>query len=289
MIVGLIVFGLVLMLFMLLFLISSKRYSDYIEPLDSSEYKLKRLLPVGLCILDIIRYKYTSKYDRMLQSKVAELKGMKYSVYYLQIHHANKIVLMFLMLLLFSLLSAVTQDVATLVFGIAVTAAVPYFMDRELSGKVNRRRLSIQLDFPDFLNKVILLVNAGMTVSRAWEKSVTDSEKDTVLYQELRTVLADIRGGKSETSAFEDFANRCRIPEITKFVSAFLQNLNKGNAEMVSILRLQAAECWEMRKHAAKRLGEEASTKMLFPMMLMFIAVILIVATPAVLTLTGSM
>jgi len=42
-----------------------------------------------------------------------------------------------------------------------------------------------------------------------------------------------------------------------------------------------------MRKHAAKRLGEEASTKMLFPMMLMFIAVILIVATPAVLTLTG--
>jgi len=29
---------------------------------------------------------------------------------------------MFLMLLLFSLLSAVTQDVATLVFGIAVTA-----------------------------------------------------------------------------------------------------------------------------------------------------------------------
>jgi len=66
-----------------------------------------------------------------------------------------------------------------------------------------------------------------MTVSRAWEKSVTDSEKDTVLYQELRTVLADIRGGKSETSAFEDFANRCRIPEITKFVSALLQNLNK--------------------------------------------------------------
>jgi len=37
-----------------------------------------------------------------------------------------------------------------------------------------------------------------------------------------------------------------------------------------------------------QRLGEEASTKMLFPMMLMFIAVILIVATPAVLTLTAA-
>ncbi|HOM03330.1 MAG TPA: type II secretion system F family protein [Acetivibrio sp.] len=289
MIAGVIVFTVILVVFSLLFLLSRSKYGDYIEPLDKKEYKLRSFIPVGLFILDIIKYKYTSKYDRRLQSKVAELKGMKYSMYYLQIHHANKIVLMILILLLFSLLSAATQDVATVVFGILVVAAIPFFMDRELTEKVNRRRLSIQIDFPDFLNKLILLVNAGMTVSRAWEKSVTDNDKDTVLYQELRVVLADIRGGKSETSAFEDFANRCRIPEITKFVSVLLQNFNKGNAEMISILRLQATECWEMRKHAAKRLGEEASSKMLFPMMLMFIAVILIVATPAILTLTGGM
>ena len=42
-----------------------------------------------------------------------------------------------------------------------------------------------------------------------------------------------------------------------------------------------------MRKNAAKRLGEEASTKLLFPMMLMFIAILLIVAMPAVLAMRG--
>lgn len=289
MIVGFIVFAVIFVLFLLLFFLSRSKYNDYIEPLDKNEYKLRSLLPIGLFILDKVQYKYTSKYDRILHSKVAELKGVKYSVYYLQIHHANKIVLMLVILLFSILLSAATRDVATAVFGILVMLAIPFFMDRELTKKVNKRRLSIQIDFPDFLNKLILLVNAGMTVSKAWEKSVTDNDKDTVLYRELRMVLADIRGGKSETSAFEDFAKRCRIPEITKFVSALLQNLNKGNAEMISILRLQATECWEMRKHAAKRLGEEASSKMLFPMMLMFIAVILIVATPAILTLTSSM
>jgi len=54
------------------------------------------------------------------------------------------------MLLLFSLLSAVTQDVATLVFGIAVTAAVPYFMDRELSGKLTEEGLAYSLTFLTF-------------------------------------------------------------------------------------------------------------------------------------------
>ena len=119
-------------------------------------------------------------------------------------------------------------------------------------------------------------------------KDYNREQKDTPLYNELRTVLADIRGGKSQITAFEDFA-KDEIPEITKFVSVVLQNLSKGSSEMIPILRLQATECWEMRKHAAKRLGEEASTKMLFPMLLMFVAIILIVATPAVLALMSSM
>jgi tight adherence protein C len=42
-----------------------------------------------------------------------------------------------------------------------------------------------------------------------------------------------------------------------------------------------------MRKNAAKRIGEEASTKLLLPMMLMFIAILLIVALPAVLAMRG--
>jgi len=61
-----------------------------------------------------------------------------------------------------------------------------------------------------------------MTVSRAWEKSVTDSEKDTVLYQELRTVLA-ISGEVNRRQALLRILPQVQNPEITKFVSALLQ------------------------------------------------------------------
>ena len=286
----LILFLVVLIIIIVLFLLSRNKYNDYIEPLNKNEYRLKEFLPIGLFVMDAIKYKYSFKYDRKLMTKISEIKGSKYSFYYLQIHWANKIVLMLLMLLLISIvgLSMDGFDISFMLFGVLALGAAVYFSDYELEQKAKKRRLSIQMDFPEFLNKLILLVYAGMTVSKAWEKVVTENRKDTVLYQELDMVLADIRGGKSEMSAFEDFAKRCRIPEITKFVSVILQNLRKGSAEMMSLLRLQATECWEMRKNAAKRLGEEATTKMLFPMILMFLAVVLVVATPAVIALMGS-
>ena len=284
----LVIFLIVSGVILILYLLSIKKYKELIEPLDANEYKLKTFIPIGLYVIDLIKYGYGSKYDRKLMSKIIEIYGVKYSQYYLQIHWANKIVFVLMaafFLSLFALSSA--PDAGYGVFALLVLGISVVITDSELNGKIKKRRNSIQLDFPDFLNKLTLLINAGMTVTRAWEKIVSDNKKDSVLYEELSVTIADIRAGKSELYAYEDFAKRCRIPEITKFVSVVLQNMKKGSTEMVSILRLQAAECWEMRKRIAKRLGEESATKLLFPMMLMFVAILLIVATPAILAMQG--
>ncbi len=283
-----ILFVVILTVIVLIYLLSRNRYNEFTEPLDKAEYKFKDFMPLGFYIMDKVKYTYSSRYDRNLLNKIAQLKGSKYSMYYLQVHWANKIVFVLFILLFLAFVGAVGGvDVGFGVFSVIVLAAIIYFTDNELNEKIKKRRLSIQLDFPVFLNKLILLVNAGMTVTKAWEKIVADNRKNTVLFDELGIVLADVRAGKSEIVAFEDFAKRCRVPEVTKFVAVILQNMKKGNTELIAILRLQAAECWDMRKHAAKRLGEEASTKMLFPAMLMFFAVLLVVALPAVLALKG--
>lgn len=271
-----------------LYLLSREKYDDFIEPLDKKRYPLKDLIPMGLYIMDAIKYKYTTGYDRKLLAMIAEISGLKYSQYYLRIHWANKVVFLLLGLLMLALIGAVSRpDAALGVFGIALLGGIAYFTDNELDERIRKRRTAIQMDFPDFLNRLILLINAGMTVSRAWEKVVTDNRKDRPLYEELGMTLSDIKSGKSEQRAYEDFAKRCRTPEITRFVSVILQNMRKGNSEIVSILRVQANDCWEMRKNAAKKLGEEASTRMLLPMMLMFLAILLIAAAPAILAIRG--
>lgn len=264
------------------------KYKEYIGPVDKKAIPLKQLLSIGLCILETFGFKYSTGYDRSLLTMLGELYGVRDARYYLTVHWANKLVLIVVSLLIVSFFGTQMPVGAGFAFFCILFIAGAFFLpDKELKERIKKRRTAIQLDFPDFVNKLTLLINAGMTISRAWEKTVLDSKKDTPLYEELRAALADIRAGKPEHRAYEDFAKRCRTPEITRFISVILQNIRKGGAEIVPILRVQANECWDMRKNAAKRLGEEASTKLLFPMMLMFLAILLIVAAPAALALRG--
>lgn len=284
----LIAFIVILVVTSIIYATAGKKYRTYIEPVDKKAIPLKQLLPIGLFILETLKLKLSTGYDRSLMTMLGELYGTKDVRYHLTIHWANKLVTMDICLLFILFFGTrLSLNIGFAVFGILFVAVGFFLPDRDLKERVKKRRIAIQLDFPDFVNKLTLLINAGMTIPRAWEKTAADSNKDTPLYNELKTTVMDIRAGKPEHRAYEDFAKRCRTPEITRFISVILQNMRKGGAEIVPVLRVQANECWEMRKNTAKRLGEEASTKMLFPMMLMFLAILLIVATPAVLSLRG--
>ncbi len=281
-----IAFAVYIMIFVSLYLYSYKRYTELIGGLDKKAFPLKDLFPVGLFILESVKYGYSTGYDRKLMMAAAELYGHKQAYNMLRIHWGNKISMMLLALAFLLFVGAVSEpDAGYVVFCILLQAGIFILSDRDLMERVKKRRQSIQLDFPDFVNKLTLLINAGMTISRAWEKAVVDTQKQTPLYVELGAAIAEIKSGVPEYKAFEEFAQRCRIPLITRFVSVVLQNMRKGNDELVPVLRLFASECWELRKATAKKFGEEASTKLLFPMMLMLLAILLIVGMPAVLAL----
>lgn len=272
----------------LVYLLARNRYREIFQKLDSKEYPFKQtFMPMGYFFLIAGGYKFTSTYDTKLSNKLSELYDYRQGRFYLQVHWAKKMGNLLLGLLLGSFLLAAYGEIdfIVLTFIIIVAAACFLVPDYEVHTQLAERHLRIRLDFPDFISKLLLLINAGMTVNRAWDKVVSVNRKKTPLYEEVARVGQEIQGGKPEGEAYEELARRCRTPEVTRFITVILQNMRKGNAEMVAILRVQANECWEMRKHATKRLGEEAETKLLLPMMLMFLAVLLIVATPALLAL----
>lgn len=226
-------------------------------------------------------------YERKLSAKLSELYGWRDVRCRLKLHLARKVIYMIAALLAVTALGAAMDepDAGYLLFASAVLLAVFYAPDRDLDKRIKNRNFQIQRDFPDFLNKLVLLINAGMTIPRAWEKIVKDRKDLTPLYEELYATYLEIKNGKPETEAYEDFAKRCRTKEITKFVSIVIQNLKKGNSELVSLLKLQSNECWQARKNMAVRLGEEASTKLVFPLMIMFVGILVIVILPAVMQL----
>jgi len=280
------VFIVFLIILIVIFLSARGGYASFTDvPCKYASY-MKWMLPVGLYLLDTFKYSYNTGYDRKLTAAISELYGSRQAVMMLKVHWGNKISLMLLSMLFVFFVGIFTEpDAGYLLFCAAVPAGIAFFSDGDLYEKVKKRRLAIQRDFPDFVNKLTLLINAGMTVPRAWEKIANDSDSQAPLYLELKSAMADIRSGIPEYKAYEEFAKRCRLPVITRFISVILQNIKKGNAELVPILRVFANECWELRKNTAKRYGEEASTKLLLPLMLMFIAILLIVGMPAVLAL----
>lgn len=263
------------------------RYGGYLERAVKKDYPLGRLLIVGLSLMDISGYRYATAYDRRLSTILAQIYGREEAEIHLRLFWASRITYTVILWAVTGFITVFAgPDTGIFVFVSLLTVCVFYLTDRDLKTKLEKRKTSIKLEFPDFVNKLALLINAGMTMEGAWRKIVVESRKpDSPLYRELLKVVRDMEAGRPEIQAYEDFAKRCAIPEITRFSSVIVQNLRKGGEHMVSVLRISANECWQMRKNAARKLGEEASTKMLLPIMLIFLAVLLVVATPAILAL----
>ena len=80
-----------------------------------------------------------------------------------------------------------------------------------------------------------------------------------------------------------EFGRRCGLPYYTKFAGFLEQSRKNGAKNLREHLRLEMEEAYEQRKHEAKRLGEEASTKLLLPLFLMLGVVMVMVAVPAML------
>ena len=126
-----------------------------------------------------------------------------------------------------------------------------------------------------------------MTIRRAWfliakkkEKKRTDYSRRKA-YEEMVSVMHQISGGIPEGECYENYGVRCRISSYRKFGTMLSQNLRKGSGGLTELLGREAEEAFEERKNLAKKLGEEAGTKLMIPMFLMLIIVFAIVIVPA--------
>ena len=153
------------------------------------------------------------------------------------------------------------------------------------------RREQMITDYPEIINKFTLLLSTGMTVKGVWERIVQNYEKqkneagDRAAYEEMRSTYYEMKGGISEAEAYERFGKRCGVSLYMKFGALLSQNLRKGAKGMTDLLRMESIQAFENRKSRARRMGEEASTKLLVPMFGMLAVVLVIVVVPAFLSM----
>lgn len=181
-----------------------------------------------------------------------------------------------------------------IMLGIAAAAVVYTGEKKKAADDIKKRTKELKRDYSEMIHKLTLLMGAGMTVRMSWEYIVNDYKKMTqngrvrekVVYEEMTHTLYQLCSGVSEINAYNEFGERCGTKEYKKFSSLITQNLQKGSRELVKLLELEAVDAFEERKNIARKYGEEAGTKMLFPMVMMLVVVMGIIMVPAVMNFT---
>lgn len=268
-----------------LYMASKKKdYAEELNSISKKDYGLKEFMPLGLIILDTVGIKNFKKINKNVFEKLVSLYGIdaeKQSRAYM----ANKLVLSVIFVLVLYAFQMANGKFSALItaMGPVVFIGIFYLMDTSIEEKMKKRSASIKCDFPEFVSKLALLINAGLTFDAAWEKIVLAIKKDSVLNQEIITTYNDMKANIPKEVALRNFSRRCKVNFITKFSNLVIQNINKGTSDLTIMLDSLSNECWVERQSLAKQKGEEASTKLLFPMMLMLFAVFIITMVPAVL------
>lgn len=172
---------------------------------------------------------------------------------------------------------------------IILTVLILYLSkDKDLHDIVVKRESQMLLDYPELVSKITLLTGAGLTVrncfyrmAREYKEKRQDGYEKHYAYEEILFAVYEMESGISEIQAYENFGKRCRIQQYIKLSALLVQNLKKSSSGLFAILQEEAGDSFDLRKSMAKKLGEEAGTKMLLPLIMMLGIIMIIIFYPA--------
>ncbi len=151
-----------------------------------------------------------------------------------------------------------------------------------------KRRAAMTRDYPLIVGKLLLMIRAGMSVRAALEKIAADYRRSLAGGSgrregcELIVSMVNAMGnGLPENAAYSRLAENAPVREYRTMGLLLSRGIRRGNDETVRLLELSEAEASEERRKAARVLGEEAETKMIFPMLLLMGVVFALLMVPA--------
>lgn len=186
------------------------------------------------------------------------------------------------------LLAWSSGEQAILLAGAILLPIIPLLRWREIEQRSARRKRAIILALPDLASKLMLLASAGETVRQALYRCLEGpaAAAGHPLYDELRQAVNELHNGFPLPVVLEGFSRRCAVQEASMLTTAILLNYKRGGELLALSLRELIYTMWEKRKSLARVAGEEASSKLVFPLIGIFIVLMVVVASPVVLLIS---
>jgi tight adherence protein C len=164
-----------------------------------------------------------------------------------------------------------------LALGGGLGVSIPYL---QISGLEQERRKRVQNGLPYVIDLLSLGLSAGLDFPGALRQVVEKaSAPDDPLVEELHLILQELEVGKTRKAALTQFAERVPGEAVREFVGAIVQAEERGNP-LARVLQIQAEASRQRRSVRAEEAASRASLQILLPMVLVFVAILLLIVTP---------
>ena len=146
---------------------------------------------------------------------------------------------------------------------------------------------SVAADFPAVVDKLVLLLNSGLTVFSALMRISGDyadetQDKASPAAMEIAAIGQRVQNTNSSViDEWKQFAIRMESSDILRFCTILEDNMSKGS-ELSMKLENESEELRELRKKNIQKYIRTIDSKMMIPMMMMLCSLVLVTVAPVI-------
>lgn len=179
------------------------------------------------------------------------------------------------------------NNVALILLVIIVIGFVFYrYRDHAIVLAERQARESVLQELPEFVNKLVLLLNAGLVLNSAFHKIATEYSKNNIgtqsyFYGQLLKINQKcIATNGSVAMEVRNFAMRTGVVEFMRLANIISDSISKG-ADLMSQLKMEGDCLWAVRRKRMEEKGKLAETKLTLPLVILLMVLVMITIAPA--------
>ena len=176
---------------------------------------------------------------------------------------------------------------------ILVSIFVPVYNYLKLHEDGKRCQIQAEKDFPVIVHLLTLYMGAGLSfysaikrISNNYKKQEERGEK-RIAFEKIMLMEQQMNNGISQKKVCQNWGRQFQTDSYQKLSLILIQSFTKGSKEAAILMEAEEREAFRKRVDRAKKEGEEAATRLLFPMILLLCQVMLLVMYPALIKFQG--
>jgi len=158
-----------------------------------------------------------------------------------------------------------------------------------LSRRIANRQTEIRLGIPDFLDLLVVCLEAGLGIDQAMQRTSDElREAQPEVSDEMGLVILEQRAGRPREDAWRNLAERVNIEVVRTLVGAFIQADQFGTS-IAKTLRIHSDTLRVKRRQDVEEKAAKTAVKLVFPLVFfIFPALFVVTLGPSLLVMSDA-